>query len=186
MLATAARRAAEAGVSHRVVGVEADVSALPPELTHGGFDVVLCHGVLPYTADAAGTLGMALGALRDGGLLSVIAMNRHSEPLRSAVRTMDPEDVLRALDADRVHTELFDAKLRLHTAEELGDALRALGCGQVHDYGIRVFCDYIPDDSIKYDPAYYARLERVEIEAAGRAPYKHTARLLHLVAYRAG
>lgn len=37
---------------------------------------------------------------------------------------------------------------------------------------------------VKFDPGYYARSERLEIAAAGRAPYRHTARLLHLVARR--
>ncbi|GAA3507303.1 methyltransferase domain-containing protein [Streptomyces showdoensis] len=184
MLATATRRAAAAGLTDRITCVEADVAALPDHLAYGAFDVVLCHSVLPYTPDTEGTLGVALGALREGGLVSVIAMNRHSEPLRAAVRTMDPEAVLTALRADTVHTEMFDAELRLHTAEELGDALRVLGCSEVHHYGIRVFCDYIPDDTLKYDPAYYAHLERLEIETAGRTPYKHTARLLHLIGRR--
>ncbi|MFI1814591.1 methyltransferase domain-containing protein [Streptomyces sp. NPDC020422] len=186
MLATAARRADEAGVGDRVTCVEADVAALPGDLADGGFDLVLCHGVLPYTPDTEGTLGVALGALRAGGLVSVIAMNRHSEPLRAAVRTMDPEAVLAALDADGVHSEMFASELRLHTAEEVGGVLRALGCGEVHHYGIRVFCDYIPDDAPKYDPDYYARLERLEIETAGRDPYRHTARLLHLIGRKGG
>lgn len=186
MLATAARRAAAAGVADRITCVEADVTALPRELADGAFDVVLSHAVLPYSPDAEATLGVAVGALRAGGLVSVIAMNRHSEPLRAAVRTMDPEAVLAALDADSVRTEMFDADLRLHTAEEVGEVLRALGCPEVHHYGIRVFCDYIPDDAVKYDPAYYARLERLEIGTAGRDPYRHTARLLHLIARKAG
>lgn len=184
MLATAARRAVRAGLADRIVCVTADVTALPAELAAGGFDLVLLHAVLPYACDTAGTLGVALGAAREGGLVSVIAMNRHSEPLRAAVRTMDPDGVLTALDAETVHTDLFDAELRLHTEEELDGALRALGCAEVHPYGIRVFCDYIPDDAIKFDPAYYARLERLEIATAGRAPYRHTARLLHLVAVK--
>ncbi|MFF5973829.1 class I SAM-dependent methyltransferase [Streptomyces sp. NPDC012769] len=184
MLATAARRAVAAGVADRVTCVEADVAALPDELADGSFDVVLCHGVLPYTPDATGTLRTAVAALRDGGIVSVITMNRYSEPLRAAVRTMDPDAVRTALDATSVHTDLFDADLRLHTAEDLADTLRELGCAEVHHYGIRVFCDYIPDDALKHDPAYYARLERLEIATAAQAPYKHTARLLHLVARR--
>ncbi|MFJ9822961.1 methyltransferase domain-containing protein [Streptomyces sp. NPDC101160] len=184
MLATATRRAAEAGVADRITCVQADVGSLPVELAGGGFDVVLCHGLLPYTPDEEATIGVALGALRAGGLVSVIAMNRHSEALRSAVRTMDPDTVLRALDAPTVHTGMFDTELRLHTAEELTVTLRTLGCDEVHHYGIRVFCDYIPDDAVKFDPAYYARLEHLEIATAGREPYRHTARLLHLVARR--
>ncbi|MER8044422.1 methyltransferase domain-containing protein [Streptomyces sp. NPDC094032] len=181
MLATATRRAAEAGVADRITCVEADVAALPGDLADGGFDVVLCHGVLPYAPDTEGILGVALGALREGGLVSVIAVNRHSEPLRAAVRTMDPGAVLAALDAESVRTDMFDADLRLHTAEEVGAMLRTLGCVEVHHYGIRVFCDYIPDDSLKYDPEYYARLERLELATASRDPYRHTARLLHLI-----
>ncbi|MFF9198304.1 class I SAM-dependent methyltransferase [Streptomyces sp. NPDC014779] len=184
MLATAARRAVRAGLGDRIACVTADVTALPSALADGGFDLVLLHGVLPYARDTTGTLGAALGAAREGGLVSVIAMNRHSEPLRAAVRTMDPDGVLAALDAPTVHTDLFDAELRLHTEQELAGALRELGCDEVHPYGIRVFCDYIPDDAVKFDPAYYARLERLDIATAGRAPYRHTARLLHLLAVK--
>ncbi|MFE0649949.1 class I SAM-dependent methyltransferase [Streptomyces sp. NPDC059534] len=182
MLAAAEARAAGSGLPERVTCVLADVHALPAEIADGGFDVVLCHNLLQYVDDVPGTLATAIAPLKEGGLLSVMAMNRHSAPLNVAVRQLDPAAALAALDTDRLRTEMFDSDLTLHTAEEIIPALEAHGCRDVHHYGIRSFCDYLTDDARKYDPAYYADLERLELATTARVPYMHTARLFQLTA----
>ncbi|MFI2736142.1 class I SAM-dependent methyltransferase [Streptomyces sp. NPDC018711] len=180
MLAAAEARAAERGLSERVTCVRADVHALPADITAGGFDVVLCHNLLQYVDDVPGTLGTALAPLKEGGLFSVMAINRHSAPLNVAVRQLDPAAALDALNSDRLRTEMFDSELTLHTAEEIIPVLENLGCRDVRHYGIRSFCDYLTDDARKYDPTYYADLERLELATTARAPYTHTARLFQL------
>ncbi|MCZ9336940.1 class I SAM-dependent methyltransferase, partial [Streptomyces sp. TRM76130] len=47
------RRAAEAGVADRVRGVQGDAHGLFDVVERGGYDVVLCHGVLEYVDDPA-------------------------------------------------------------------------------------------------------------------------------------
>ena len=47
------RRAAEAGVADRVQGVQGDAHGLFDVVERGGYDVVLCHGVLEYVDDPA-------------------------------------------------------------------------------------------------------------------------------------
>ncbi|MET9545025.1 methyltransferase domain-containing protein [Streptomyces sp. NPDC006627] len=182
MLAAATERAAAAGLTERITCVHADVTALPPDLAEGEFDVVLCHNLLQYVDDVPGTLAAALAPLQRGGLFSVMAINRHSAALTAAVREMDPAAALAALDTDRARTQTFDMALRLHTAEEITPVLRTLGCEDVRHYGIRGFCDYITDDARKHEPAFYARLEQLELATTDRPPYMHTARLFQLTA----
>ncbi|MGA4845135.1 class I SAM-dependent methyltransferase [Streptomyces sp. G5(2025)] len=182
MLAAATERAAAAGLSELITCVRADVAALPHDLAEGEFDVVLCHNLLQYVDDVPGTLAAALAPLRRGGLFSVMAINRHSAALTAAVRAMDPAAALAALDTDQARTQTFDTALRLHAAEEIITVLRTLGCRDVRHYGIRSFCDYITDDARKYDPAFYAHLEQLELAATARPPYMHTARLFQLAA----
>ncbi|MEU5218075.1 methyltransferase domain-containing protein [Streptomyces sp. NPDC020807] len=182
MLAAAGERAAAGGLSERVACVRADVTELPADLAAGEFDVVLCHNLVQYVDDVPATLAGALAPLREGGLFSLMAINRHSEALNIAVRRTDPRAALAALGDDRLQSALFDAELTLHTAEELIPTLESLGCEDVHHYGIRTFCDYITDDARKYDPGYYADLERLELATTALHPYPHTARLLQLTA----
>ncbi|MGW1776508.1 class I SAM-dependent methyltransferase [Streptomyces sp. NPDC002104] len=183
MLAAATERASAAGLTELLTCVRADVTALPAGLADGEFDVVLCHNLLQYVDDVPGTLATALAPLRRGGLFSVMAINRHSAALNVAVRAMDPAAALAALGTDRLRTEMFDATLTLHTAEEITPLLHHLGCLDVRHYGIRGFCDYITDDARKYDPAFYADLERLELATTALAPYMHTARLFQLTAW---
>lgn len=184
MLAAAAERAAQAGVSDLVTGVRADALNLPEELVRGDFDVVLCHNLVQYREDLRETLAAALAPLRPGGLLSVITVNRDSNAFNLAVRTMDPAAALAALDDPTAHTALFDSTVTLRSAQELIPELESLGCGRITRYGIRSFCDYIVDDERKQDPAFFADLERLELAAADREPYVRLARFVHLVAVK--
>ncbi|MGW3046324.1 methyltransferase domain-containing protein [Kitasatospora sp. NPDC001159] len=182
MLLAATERAAEAGLAEKITCVEADVTVLPHDLAAGAFDVVLCHNLLQYMDDIPNTLAAVLSPLRPGGLVSVMAVNRHSAPLNIAVRDMDPAAAHAALESDQLHTQIFDSTLTLHTAEEIIPVLQDLGCKDINHYGIRSFCDYITDDARKYDPAFYADLERLELAVTNRAPYMHTARIFQLTA----
>ncbi|MFJ8142631.1 methyltransferase domain-containing protein [Streptomyces sp. NPDC096013] len=182
MLTAATERAVAGGVSELVTCVEADATDLPRDIANGEFDVVLCHNLLQYMDDVPCTLASALSPLKAGGLVSVMAINRHSAPLNIAVREMDPAAALAALDTDQARTQMFDSALTLHTAEEIIHALRELGCRDIAHYGIRSFCDYITDDARKHEPDFYADLERLELATTARPPYMHTARLFQLTA----
>ncbi|MFI5828878.1 methyltransferase domain-containing protein [Streptomyces sp. NPDC051578] len=182
MLAAAAERASAAGLTELITCVRADVAALPAGLAAADFDVVLCHNLLQYVDDVPGTLATALAPLRPGGLLSVMAVNRHSAALRLAVREMDPAAALASFETDQARAGMFDSTLTLHVADEIIAVLRGLGCQDVQHYGIRSFCDYIADDARKDDPAFYAELERLELAVTARPPYMHTARLFQLTA----
>ncbi|WP_093622629.1 class I SAM-dependent methyltransferase [Streptomyces sp. 3213.3] len=184
MLAAATERAVAGGVTELINCVEADATDLPRDLANGQFDVVLCHNLLQYVDDVPGTLASALSPLKTGGLISVMAINRHSAPLNIAVREMDPAAALAALDTDQARTQMFNSALTLHTAEEIARTLREVGCRDIAHYGIRSFCDYITDDARKHEPDFYEALERLELATTARPPYMHTARLFQLTAWK--
>jgi SAM-dependent methyltransferase len=56
--------------------VQADGARLPFE--EGSFDLVLCHGVLPFASDPAGIVSECRRVLRPAGLALFVAYNRHS------------------------------------------------------------------------------------------------------------
>ncbi|WP_228567156.1 methyltransferase domain-containing protein [Nocardia sp. SYP-A9097] len=181
MLAAATERAGALGLGDLIACVEADATDLPEELAAAQFDAVICHNLLQYVDDVRGLLGVALGALIPGGLLSVMALNRYSEALRIAVREADPSAARAALTTDRARTEMFDSQVTLHTAEEITAILTDLGCQGIGHYGIRTFCDYI-DDECKGEPDFFVELERLELAATALPPYIHLARLFQLIA----
>ncbi|SCK44263.1 S-adenosylmethionine-dependent methyltransferase [Streptomyces sp. WMMB 714] len=185
MLAAARERAREAGLEERLVTVEADVFDLPAAVTADRYDAVLCHNLLQYQDDPLPALRTATGLVRAGGVVSVMAINRHSVPLGLAVRRLDPAAALAALGGRTAPGHTFDAELTLYTAEELTPLLAELGCEDIEHCGIRTVQDHIVDDARKHEPDFYAALEALELALTGRHPYPHTARILHLLA-RAG
>ncbi|MFH8294642.1 class I SAM-dependent methyltransferase [Streptomyces sp. NPDC018059] len=60
MLAAATERAVAAGLTELITCVHADVTALPPDLADGEFDVVLCHNLLQYVDDVPGSPRLSL------------------------------------------------------------------------------------------------------------------------------
>lgn len=152
--------------------VEASVWDMPDL---GSFDVVLCHNLVQYEPDC---LPRVLAPLRPGGLVSVMAINRHSAPLVTAVRSSDLAGALASLDSSVTHTSTFDTEIRLFTYAEIVDLLP--GCRVLGHYGIRSVCDYITDDALK--ERSYAELEALELALTDREPYVHTARLFQVIA----
>ncbi|QFZ24363.1 methyltransferase domain-containing protein [Saccharothrix syringae] len=163
---------------------------LPLEAVHadlfdelpGRYDVVLLHNALQYLADPAAALRKAVSHVEPGGLLSVIAINRHSEPLRPATMGSDPAAALAALDTDQARTGTFDQALTLYSADQVLAWLD--GCEPVGHHGILATTGYIADNARKHDPGFFAELERLELALADRVPYPPVARFLHVVARR--
>ncbi|MFD1152269.1 class I SAM-dependent methyltransferase [Saccharothrix hoggarensis] len=160
--------------------VEADLTRLPA--LPGGYDVVPAHNVVQYLADPADVLRTAVSLAVPGGVVSVIAINRSSEPLQQATLALDPAGAPAALDTDQARTRTFDTTLTLFTADQVVGWLD--GCEVVGHYGICAVTGYIADNSRKHDPEFFADLERLEPALADRMPYPLIARFFHLVGRR--
>lgn len=182
MLAGARAFAAEAGVADLIDTIEADVMTMPVEL--GSFDVVLCHNLMQYFADPAEILPTVLSALRPGGVLSLLSLNRETELLRLALREHDPAAALATLGERVMTTKTFGHDVTLSSPDEMIEQLARCEAKILGWYGIRAVCDYITDNEIKYVPEFYDALERLEFTIADHPTYRQSARVYQIISKR--
>lgn len=179
LLPLARERAADAGVAGRVRTIAGSIDDLDD--LADGYDLVVCHFLLQYRPDTAADVRRLSRAVRPGGLLSLIAPNPHSYVTATLVRD-GPAAALDALEADRVHSRTFDSEVRKVTDTEARAALETAGCSVLAQYGGRCANDLLADNEPKYDPAYYADLERLELALCHREPFNRLGAFWQLIA----
>lgn len=143
-----------------------------------GFDLVCCHSVLTYEEDFAPMLSGLVGLVREGGLVSVLCINRESYAMRSGLqgRWREAAAILesRELDGPYVPT-------RQHTRAEVVEVLESSGA-RVRDWqGIGVFTDHLTKWAGEED---LGEVCQVEWLASHRDPYRQVARCFHMIAER--
>ena len=179
-LATLTRRAAEAGVAERVRPVAGDVEALAGLIPAARFDLVLAHGILEVVDDVQSTFAAIAGAVRPGGVLSVLVGN----PVASVVaRALAGEpaaalDDLRALDGGEGGSTAVGPVAVERLCAQAGLRVEAR-------HGIGVFSDLVPGSALDAPGARDA-LAALDAEASGRAPFADIAGRVHLLARRPG
>jgi 2-polyprenyl-3-methyl-5-hydroxy-6-metoxy-1,4-benzoquinol methylase len=183
-LASLERRAAESGVADRVSGRQGDLSSLADVVPGGSADVLLCHAVLEVVDDPAEGLAAAVPAIRPGGLVSILAANRHAVVVARALsgRFAAAEAALEDPDGRAGPT---DRLLRRFTADELVDLAAGAGLEVQGLSGVRVFTDLVASGALDVDADARHALERLELAAAADPAYRALATQLHLLAVRA-
>jgi len=177
------RRAAEAGVADRVRGVQGDVHGLFDVAERGGYDVVLCHGVLEYVDDPAEGLRNVADALRPAGTLSVLAAGLGGAVLARALAGHFTE-ARQALTGPEGRWGDGDPVPRRFTADQLSGLVAAAGLEIASVHGVRVFADLVPGVLVDTEPGALDALLRLE-EAAAELPAFHSvATQLHVLAER--
>ncbi|GAA5127398.1 class I SAM-dependent methyltransferase [Haloechinothrix salitolerans] len=149
-----------------------------------GYDLVLCHNVLQYRPDLAGTVNTVVRAARPGGVVSLLSPNPAMDVLTTAVRRCDPANAADLLDAETVRSVTFERDMLRVDADDVARALAASACVVTHRFGIRCVTDLIADDERKRDPAFFAELERLELALCEREPFVRMARYWQLLAVR--
>lgn len=180
MLAEARSRAAEAGVDLRTV--HAGLDDLPGAVG-ADYDLVLCHFLLHYRRAPAEDIALLASLLRPGGRLSVIAPNPDGLVLQKLVRG-GPVAALEELASDAWHTVTFDEDGHKLTHDACAAAMSASGLDVTSLYGGRCANDLLTDDDAKYDPAYFADLERLELQLCDREPFRRIGTFWQLVGQR--
>jgi S-adenosylmethionine-dependent methyltransferase len=172
-LATLTRRAAEAGVSDRVVAVQGEAESLAELVAADAFDLVLAHDVLEDVQSPALVLRQIATVLRPGGLLSVVVAN----PVAGVLARVLTGDVAGALAAfSRPPEPAFDV-------EVLANQCLAAGLQVQSVEGLGVFTDLVPGIELER-PGVIAALSELEAAVASRPPYRDIASRLHVQARR--
>ncbi|MFJ6066182.1 methyltransferase [Streptomyces tendae] len=174
------RRAAEAGVADRVRGVQGDAGGLFDVVERGGYDAVLCHGVLEYVDDPAEGVRNAVAALRADGVLSLLAAGLGGAVLARALAGHFTEARQALADPDG-RWGTGDPVPRRFTAEQLTGLVEAAGLriGAVH--GVRVFADLVPGALVDTEPGAMDALLKLEAAAAELAAFHSVATQLHVL-----
>ncbi|MEU9520986.1 methyltransferase [Streptomyces sp. NPDC048224] len=174
------RRAAEADVADRVRGVQGDAGGLFDVVERGGYDAVLCHGVLEYVDDPAEGVRNAVAALRAEGVLSLLAAGLGGAVLARALAGHFTE-ARQALSDPDGRWGTGDPVPRRFTAEQLTGLVEGAGLriGAVH--GVRVFADLVPGGLVDTEPGAMDALLKLEAAAAELAAFHSVATQLHVL-----
>ncbi|MFB7596302.1 class I SAM-dependent methyltransferase [Streptomyces sp. NPDC056160] len=174
------RRAAEAGVADRVRGVQGDVHGLFDVVERGGYDAVLCHGVLEYVDDPAEGVRNAAAALRAEGVFSLLAAGLGGAVLARALAGHFKE-ARQALGDPDGRWGASDPVPRRFTAEQLTALVGQAGLtvGAVH--GVRVFADLVPGVLVDTEPGALDALLQLEAAAAELPAFHSVATQLHVL-----
>jgi S-adenosylmethionine-dependent methyltransferase len=184
MLEQAQQMAQHCGVSDRLVFYEADLFDLPELFSAPTFDVVMCHNVIHYVEDMPGALRAICSPLKPGGIVSVINVNRASDVLQAALLRLDLDEAYERIDAHDSYSPIFQTSLHRYIGEEMIGPLQDAGCTPLGHYGIRCMTDYIFDNTLKHDPEFYAKLEKLELALTDKLPYVLIARFFQLIAQK--
>lgn len=181
---SAALAALPASVRDRVRVVPGDLLDAGSLFAGGGFDAVLCHGVLMYYPDPVPLLRVLAGLVAPGGVLSLLVRNGDGLAMRPGLR--GDWATAREAFAGTGYDNRIGLAARADRRAELTAALDALGLAVFAWYGVRVFTDTAPDDAPLPPPAVLAEIVECEARAGATDPYRGVAALTHLLARSAG
>lgn len=184
MLADAEAKAAALGLQEQMQVQQAELSGIDELLKGETFDAVLCHNVIQYLDDAPALLRQLAAALRPGGLLSLVSMNRYSAVYAALLLRNDVKAARAGIGAHAAHTVIFDAPLIVYSAAEAAAMLAQAGLAVTADYGLLCITAYWREDERKHDPAVYAQLEELELALMDQEPYKSLARSFQVIAHK--
>ena len=176
--------AARQAIDHHQVNItlhEADIFMIPHLFPEPIFDVVISHNVIQYVDDMPGAVKAICAPLKPGGIVSIININRYSDTLRAALLRQDLDEAFDQLGVRETVSPLFETPIKRYSGEEMIPALEMAGCELVGHYGVRCINDYIADNSLKSDPAFFARLEKLELALSDQYPYYLIARFFQLI-----
>jgi S-adenosylmethionine-dependent methyltransferase len=168
-LASLERRAADAGQSGRIRGVQGDAADLARVVGTHRADVVVCHRVLEVVDSPAEALAAMADVLRPGGVLSLLVSQRHALVLTQALAGQIA--LARRTWADQGR---FDEQHIVQLVEARFAVLARHGVGAI--------ADHVPESLIEADPQNSADLLALEIAISQDPAFRALAPQLHVFA----
>ncbi|APU13978.1 MULTISPECIES: class I SAM-dependent methyltransferase [Actinoalloteichus] len=188
-LATLRRRAADAGVAERVLGVQGDIETLGDLVPSADVDLVLGHDVLEFVEDPAAALRSLAAVLVPGGAVSVLVSNRYAAVIhRTLAGRLDEARELLTDPAGRLGsrdgTHNRDPLLRRFDAAGLSALLSEAGLAVETVQGDGVLSDLVPGTVLQTSLATGETLTELERAAVGHPALLATATRLHALGRR--
>jgi S-adenosylmethionine-dependent methyltransferase len=187
-LATAQRRAAEAGVPVRALqGDAADLTTLTGPQSA---DLVLCHSVLEYVDSPPGVMSAIAGALRPGGTVSVLAASAVAAVIHRALagRFTEAQQLLAGLGAGAAQpgaaATAQPAQPRRFTLATITQLICGAGLRPGAARGASVFAGLVPAGSAGPDPAAAQMLLALEQAASSQPAFYDFAAQIHVLGHR--
>jgi SAM-dependent methyltransferase len=180
-LATAQRRAAEAGVPLRAVqGDAADLAALAGDKSA---DLVLCHSVLEYVDAPDAAMAAIAGILRPGGVVSVLAASAVAAVIHRVLagRFDEARRLVAALEPEQSDAGPLPRRFTLPGVTGL---IERAGLRPGPEHGVRVFTDLLPGMLTSTDPGAAEALAALEETASVHPAFRGMATQFHVLGYR--
>jgi SAM-dependent methyltransferase len=171
-LASLERRAAEAGVTERIRGIQGDAAELDRLFPAGETDAVICHRVLEVVESPADALAATAELLRPGGALSLLVGLRHSLVLTQAL----------AGHLALARRSYADPN-RLDYARVMG-LVEEAGFTVLTSHGIGAISDHVPERLVEAEPGAYEELAALEAEVSQDPAFRALAPSVHVFAQR--
>ena len=181
MLEDARRRAEQNGVLEQISFCQADVVKLSSLFSAEEFDAILCHNMIKFVDDGYALLDDLYTLLKPKGLLSITAVNPHSEAYRQAIFKNDLAEALAAIGQEQYLHPWFGKPEQRHTPEDLIAYFEVLGCTLLGHFGLRCIVDYLTDNESKFVPGYFTKLEALEYAMTDQYPYYLLARMFQII-----
>ena len=182
-LAALDRRAREHDVA--VTGRQGDLSCLLDVVDPDSADVVLCHGVLEVVDDPAAALATLARVVRPGGVLSLLAAQRHAAVVARAMAGHFQQALAMLDPTTRPGAVPPTGRTgRRYSHDELTALVGDAGFVVDTVHAVRVFTDLVPGSLLDLEPGASAALVELEQAVAARPEYLPLATQLHLLAHR--
>jgi SAM-dependent methyltransferase len=178
-LATAVA-AEPAEVQKRVRTVHGEAGELTELFPAGGFDAVLCHGVLMYFQETDPLLAGLASTVAHGGTVSLLVRNGDALAMRPGLQG-DWDTAHQAFDR-LDYDNRIGVKARADRLADLTESLERHGLTVRAWYGVRVFTDLAAIDAPL--PEDLDALLACEERAGATDPYRRVAALTHVIAER--
>jgi len=144
-----------------------------------GFDLACCHSVLAYQKDPRPLLLSTVRAVRQGGLISVLCINKDAIAMRGGLQGRWKESAASLLAGREMGSQYIPT--REYSRGEVSGFLEAGGARVEEWQGVGVFTDHLQERLVVQDPEEIYSLEWL---AGNRDPYRQVARCFHIIARR--
>ncbi|MCH8628622.1 methyltransferase domain-containing protein [Arsenicicoccus piscis] len=184
-LAALGRRAEEAGVADRIIGIQGDSSNLDTVHPQAQADLVCCHGVLEFVDDPARAVRALAGALAPDGVLSLVVAQRLSVVLARALAGQFGQ-AQHALTTPEGRWGPADPLPRRFDRAAVCELVEEAGLEVIDTHGVRIFSDFVPSAFVDSEAERQALLD-LERAASSHPDFAVLAELgasLHVLAGR--